>query len=205
MLAAKTGVSLPVIVASSNAGAGNAVTLTVNKPTGTASGDTMYAFVWGQSFATLTLTGWTQVFIDVSQTIKFAVFKQTAGGSEPSAYSFTGTVGGRSCVMVTTRGGAGLINVQATGINALSSATSTALSITATVLGLLFASFGNRTNTTITTPPSGMTFVDSEVAASAGVVSALYRLSPSTAGATGNKSLVWAASVVTGGWLVQIY
>lgn len=202
MAAAARGGGLPGLVASSIQSADNNVTLTVDKPAGTLSGDFMVAFVWGNNMSDMTLTGWTRVFINTVGSLDLAVFTKTAGGSEPSSYSFDQTGGARSCVMATYRGVAGAIDVQSTGTNAANDATATALSITPTKPGLLLASFGLRTLGTVSSPPAGMSYVNG---LSATVSMALYELSPSSAGATGNKSLTWSSSTNSGGWMAQIY
>lgn len=205
MLLGVGGNAGPVFVAEASAEAANTVTLTVNKPAGTASGDLMIAVVWGNSFTALTLTGWTQVFISTSFSNDLAVFTKTAGGSEPSTYSFTGTQNVRTGTIVTYRGGVGAIDVQGTGVNsAPSTAISTALSITTTISGVLLATFNNAGPRTVSTPPSGMT-QRSFVTGTSGVATALYELTPSPVGATGNKTLTWNSSNQTAGWLVQIY
>jgi len=68
--------------------------ISVDKPTGTASGDLLLAIVFGASGAqnTYASTGWTKVvegFQDATTDSGFALFWKAAGGSEPSTYDFS--------------------------------------------------------------------------------------------------------------------
>lgn len=64
-------------------------TLVINKPSGTASGDTLIAIMSGTSSATWTGdTGWTER-LDEAAGGGLRIAELTAGGSEPSSYTFT--------------------------------------------------------------------------------------------------------------------
>lgn len=61
-------------------------TLTVTKPTGTVSGDTLIAISASYTSAVTPPSGWSTV---LSRTSGITVFSKTAGGSEPESYDFT--------------------------------------------------------------------------------------------------------------------
>jgi hypothetical protein len=103
---ANTTTSTPGFRAAASKGATSGVkTLTINKPTGTASGDVMIASIAVRpSSATITASGWTlirRINNSNSNDNSLAVYYKVAGGSEPSTYSFTfstsnGSAGGIS-------------------------------------------------------------------------------------------------------------
>ena len=90
-------------VATNTDGGTSSLTAVVNKPTGTVSGDLIVAAIGiADDVGTLTITppsGWTSqtdLAYAAGGAQHLAVFTKTAGGSEPSTYSFTlsGTTGG---------------------------------------------------------------------------------------------------------------
>lgn len=115
-----------------------------------------------------------------------AIFTKTAS-SESGTYTFTasGAGGTQANILVYSPASVHL----AGSWNNANSATQTALSISPSVGGVLIAAFAFKTNTTVTTPPSGMTqraFFNTTASSNA-----QYELSPSPSGTTGNKSIVW--------------
>ncbi len=79
----------------SNGGSGNtAGTLTINAPTGTASGDVLFACIVGTSATDFTPpSGWSTLIAlnngDGTAPVGEAVFYKVAGASEPASYTFT--------------------------------------------------------------------------------------------------------------------
>ena len=71
----------------------NSASLVINKPTGTVSGDTLVAVMADQNGSTWTgASGWTER-VDQGASPGFRVAMLTAGGSEPSSYTFTSSIG----------------------------------------------------------------------------------------------------------------
>src|SRR5579862_9844168 len=72
-----------------NSSSGTSCALT--KPTGTASGDVLYAIISMAANKTVTApSGWTQIGTSYNGTSTFARFyRKVAGGSEPSSYSWS--------------------------------------------------------------------------------------------------------------------
>lgn len=189
-LLANAPVPPPVFVAGSGNSRGSGTSnVVVTKPTGVVDGDWLYAFIYSQvNVAAPTISGWTQVYYDNAATQKLTILKRQAS-SEGASYSvFEPTTGSCSVSIVAYRGGLGDVDVVGTVARAGTTVTSTASSITATVNGVLLASFGRSATFGIATPPSGMTQRNSEATSAA---SAVYDLTPSPAGATGTKTLVW--------------
>lgn len=79
-------------------GTSNSSPTTCNKPTGTAQGDLMIAFMYTDGTGVWTApSGWTQV-----QNTDQSIMYKVAGASEPSSYSFVSTKAGFRYVAITT-------------------------------------------------------------------------------------------------------
>lgn len=191
-------------VASSVNRSGSSTSNTVAKPTGTLDGDLMIAFVFKSGNASITPpAGWTSLGIADVSNLNDA-FVRTAGPSEGADYTFTFVTSTISKVAVLTyRGGVG--ELDATGIFNrvnINTATSTADSITALNDGVLIAAFRTENGTgtsNVSTPPAGMTNRVSSTGSQIQHPSlAIYDLSPSVAGSSGTKSLVWSRASTEG-------
>ena len=80
---------------------------TCNKPTGTASGDTLTAAVFGVGGTTAaSLAGWTQqATTNASGFVSLTILTKIAGGSEPASYTFTGPPLVGATIIVRASGG----------------------------------------------------------------------------------------------------
>lgn len=67
----------------------SASSVSASKPTGTASGDLLIAAFTSNSQNCTPPSGWTEMFDEPIDVFRCQVFRKTAGGSEPSSYSFT--------------------------------------------------------------------------------------------------------------------
>lgn len=194
--------NLPTFIGQS-ALAGATNPLVVIPPT-TAAGDLMLMFAWwgGAATSMTTPSGWSVVTTDFSASSRMGVFSKIAGSSEGNISVQRNNTSQVTVVVLSYRGGAGLVDAFGTKFNAASD-TPVAPSITATHTGVLLASFYNASGgNSIVTPPAGMTQRALNLTGSA---AAVYDLKPSPAGATGTKTLVWSISGNSGAILVQIY
>ena len=202
MLMAGGGAQAPAFISASDARAPNTINLPV--PAGTSNGDLMIAFITSNvaGGSTSTPSGWTKILTSVGNNLTLEVFTKVASG-EPASYAFSksATVTG---VMVTYRGGTGLVDVIGAYTYAAASAVSTGASIAPSVAGTLIGLFAARTDSlAISSGPTGMT--TRKYAPAEPITMAVYDLSPSPAGASGAKTLTWVSSTATGGVLLQIY
>ncbi|MCA1807743.1 MAG: hypothetical protein LC687_07845, partial [Actinobacteria bacterium] len=164
--------------------------IVINKPSGTAEGDVLVAFIRFSGGASVTASGWTEVDSNTAYHKIFMLYK-VAGSSEPATYSFepdafvtaSGIIMRFSGVDTTTPSDATSTD------NSGNSAAPRGLSVTTAsddamlVLGMYFAGSGNSS-----TAPSGMTEA-SEVQ----YTSANYGTQAS-AGASGNKDATLTSS-----------
>lgn len=202
--------SAPVLAATATAldASAAATSITVNKPTGTASGDLLLASVTLRiSSATITPpAGWTQVASGGASSITLATFIKVAGGSEPSSYTFTTSLAGRQAAGIDRITGADPI----TPVDVHSSASGTAAtSLVAAAVDpssadtLLVACFGFSTGTATVTNPGGMTsdwsFTASAVSAAPVNAAAHETLSVDTS--TGTRT---ATASTSGNWAAQL-
>jgi hypothetical protein len=179
--------------------------VTIGVPAGIQAGDFMVAFLWftgGTATGSTLPSGWTLGLNDFSGTVRLSVYYKTAGGSETSfswTRNGTGLMAGHVEVWRNVAG----FNI-GTKMTPASTTTAVAPSLTASLLGILLASFfrGGAAGS-VATPPAGMTQRDFQSAF--GTTIAHYELSPSPAGATGTKTLVWNAGNQTAAVMVQIY
>lgn len=124
--------------------ANGATSFTVDKPTGTQSGDFMLAYFFHHN-AGVNLTGpsgWSLLTSDNASTNSGAVYYYTAGGSEPSTYSFSSNSSANNgAAILTFRGGTGVVDVFGS-FGVANSTTVTIPSITPTEDGLNIAFIG---------------------------------------------------------------
>lgn len=198
-----TATPIPSLIAfrtAASAGAGSGVlTLTINKPAGTVSGDVMIAGIAVRP-ETATITppsGWTLVRrVDNANpnANSLAIYRKVAGGSEPSSYGWTFSTSTGSAGGILTFSGVDAsspVDVedgQNTG-NGLSHASP---SVITTVPNTMLVTFHAFTSAAAWAPPSGMTEacdVASETVPQAGGISIECNYaSQAAAGSTGAKT-----------------
>lgn len=199
--------SPPVFVSKSEQtrGSGSAANITVTAPASIANNDVLYLFVWGANSGSnaSTCSGFSQIYFDNSSLPALTILKKTAASESGNYTVVNGTTQRLLAEMLVYRGGSGTEDVIGT-IARASSATQTASSITAGVNGVLLALFAaGSTSVTISTPPSGMT-QRAATTSSANYNGAAYELTPSAAGSTGSKAIVFSASQAGAAILMQI-
>lgn len=190
------------VASASTSGAG--ATFTINKPAGVQTGDFMVAIIWGTGLLAASLAGWDPVGSDFAAAgERFAVMKRVVDGSEGSSFGFSTSNVTKVGHILAYRG---ISAVDLLGPrNASGSGTvMTAAAITATVAGILIASFTIAdSGRTISSPPSGMTLVASHNVSRSGYV---YDLNPSAVGSTGSKGATFSGvGADKAAFLMQIY
>lgn len=171
--------------------------VTVNKPSGTVSGDVLYAWilVYDNNSATPSSTGWTQIAGPTRTTgniIGASLFRKVAGGSEPANYTWSWSGNNYADGIIVRVASADTTTPEdgsATSNSGNSGTTRTGTGLTTSAadrLLLLFtAGYGGAPNST----PTGMT----EVLIQDGV-NGVWRQDIASAGATGDKSHTQNAS-----------
>jgi hypothetical protein len=186
-------------------GSGSNANITVTAPASIADADVLYLAVWGgnSGAAASTCSGFSQIYFDNAAIPSLTILKKTAA-SESGNYTVANTTTQRLLAeMLVYRGGSATEDVIGT-IARATSATQTGSTINALSSGvLLFFSAAGSTSVTISTPPGGMTQRAATVS-SGNYNGATYELTPSAAGATGAKSIVYSASQAGGAILMQI-
>lgn len=76
-------------VDTTNASTSSGNSVTVTKPSGTASGHLLLAFFTSNSQNCSPPSGWTEIADDVAEVFRMQVFYKVAGGSEPANYTFS--------------------------------------------------------------------------------------------------------------------
>ncbi|MEK9138942.1 MAG: hypothetical protein AAB393_17620, partial [Bacteroidota bacterium] len=194
--------------ASAAAGSGT-LSFTINKPTATTSGDVMIAAI-GVRPNTATITapsGWTLIRRknqSSSTANSQAIYRKTAGASEPANYtwSFNTSTGSAGGIMTFSGVDATVpINVE-NGRATASGLTHATPSVTTTVNGAMLVTAHSFASSATWTPPTGMTEavdVASNAAPNSGGLSIEmnYVLQP-TAGATGTKTATASANADAG-------
>lgn len=175
-----------------------ATSITVTKPTGTASGDVLLLYLAkdGSDSVTTGPTGFTyQSALSgvIGGTMEFRVFTRTADGSEGASFSFSswGSTEAAACYCVAIRDTAG-IDVSGAILSSGNSSGETVAALTTTVNDTFLVGFaGSEYGTAGIASTSGFTEV-SQLSAGSGVTgaeAALYtKTGPSTAGTTGAMS-----------------
>lgn len=191
-------------------------TLNLAKPAGVISGDRLYAWfsIDGQSSTVSTVpTGWTLVGNGSTTTPdsqSFWLYEKTAGGSEPSTYSFsvsTGFAGGYAIIIALSGRSAGA-TVSSAAMNG--SSNTVAISVIATAITatagddlVQFSCLDQTTDDPWTaTAPVGFTLRNNSQAGDGGYSSiAIASLDNTTAGSTGTKTTVFSNATAGGsGW-----
>jgi hypothetical protein len=140
-------------------------TITLTKPTGTASGELLVAFIGGYISATITSpSGWTNLFV-VTEATSGAILRcdyLVAGGSEPSSYSWTSSISRAfDAILCRVSGQSSTpFNVYATNTTDVGyTSTHTAPSVTTTINDCLILSVGAISNdrTITSVSPAGYT------------------------------------------------
>lgn len=187
-------------------------TIVVDAIPGVIAGDILLAFIANTQAAARTITSRPSGFSNVPGLVRSnadgsnaVIDIKTAAGSEPSTYSWVWNNATSNVVAIMTawRGPTG-VDVSSAAFDTTTSATLALGSITPTVPGVLIGFFGTRLASTVTTPPSGMTARATTIGQPSTPSLSAYSLDPSPAGATGSKTLVWSASSVVFGALVQL-
>jgi hypothetical protein len=188
----------------------NGTSITLNKPSGTASGDVLVAAIEISGTTTVTApSGWTLVRSTTSgSTLTQATYVHIAGSSEPSSYQWrfaasrlaSGAVAAYVGVDGTTP-----VDVSSGG----SSSGSTSIvgpSVTTTTAGeLLIGAFGGAANASLT-PPTGMLEENEQLAGTGNnrVVVELSDQQLGAAGATGNRTATLSKSGANVGQLIAL-
>lgn len=182
----------PRWVANSNTqNPGVGATITVAKPTGTADGDIMFAWMTVGDNASHTWTGdtgWTELIDSTGGKGGRLAYK--VASSEGASYTFTANSASfiLSATITTWRGG----TYTAVGAGAGGTNPVVAASVTATVPDSVLLAFyaGSRASVTITVPPTGMTSLFSDSDATAPSLFGYYERV--TTGATGTRSATFS-------------
>lgn len=182
----------------------SAANFVINKPAGVQVGDLMLMEIFSSSMTSNTTpSGWTVVSSDyvAGAGSRHVIYSRVVDGSEGSTFTVAGLAVAKEGYVVALRG-ASTVGTVGTVARA-TSATGTASSISPAVAGALIAIFASDDNRTVATPPAGMTQI-STLSGTTGGSHAVYVLIPSSAGATGSKSLVWNISSGVASLLLQI-
>ena len=164
MLAPKVITTSILFVASTETTSAGAVTsVTINKPTGTASGDIIVIGVVGGHItmnSTFTLTGFTEQ-MDVGVVTNCALYTKTAGASEPASYTITCSNSARFAAVCAVYRSAsvgviGSVSANATG-SSVAAPSITVAANSSLLLGLFFAN--QDSNPAEFTAPAGMSLV----------------------------------------------
>lgn len=177
---------------------------------GVIAGDTLLCFMLNSNAASRTInsrpSGFSNVLNRANADGGNAILDiKTAGGSEPSTYSWvwnnaTSTI---ASIMIALRAPTG-INVNSAAFDTTTSDTQVLGSITPSNPGALIGFFASRLVATVSTPPAGMTARATTIGKPSTAALSAYSLDPSPSGATGAKTLIWSASAVVVGALVQL-
>jgi hypothetical protein len=174
-------------VAAATGSTASGTSVTVNKPTGTATGDIMF-FVGGSAAGAnrnwTQLTGWTEIF-DEGNSPSLGIQYRVVDGSEGASFTFTGNFSGNALVagIATFRNAAydviGSIGTASSGGNC------TAPQITVTQNNsFLLAAFANQNDTGTFPAPTGM----STAFSSTGAGSCALFYESINSGASGSRS-----------------
>lgn len=179
-------------------------TNTVTAPTGIQDGDVLIAISFNGGISRSISSypsGFSQLFIDSTGTNATTVASKVAS-SESGDYSFTWNSSGRSSIVILVYRAITNSGPLFGALTRTDSFAATATSISPTGNGVLIAAFFIEDSTTISVPPSGMALRSSQ---SSDPACAIYDLVPSPAGATGDKTAVWASEDTNIGLLFQFY
>lgn len=191
--------------------AGSISSITINKPTGTVSGDVLVCIIWQDSDGTignlLTLSGWTQAGSNIAEsgTSPYAkAWYKVAGGSEPSSYTWTTSTNASTVgVMMALTGVESTVPIRINptadvGSGTTMSAPTVGAGSTPPIGDLLICSYAAQNGSTLTmSTPSGMTATGG--ADTSWISSFSFTRVLTSAGATGAKSST-ASSSPNGNW-----
>lgn len=188
--------------------------LTITKPTGASDGDLLIAFLrgggnGGGTTITPDISGWTTEIEKTGSSPTFFpnpfyVFSRTVN-TDPASYSFTrsGTTGTFDGVLCLLKGGSSSVGVVGT-LNGSSGTTLTAGSITPANNGLALVFFSWNAGPIISTPPSGLGVVNTDLDDDGNNgTTVLYSTSTTSGVATGdqvlenNSSNYWLAGQIS--------
>jgi RHS repeat-associated protein len=184
--------------------------LAINKPTGTVADDVLLASISGQTLPTISApVGWSLVRSDTDGAeITQSIFVRTAGGSEPSSYTFTfnGAVASAVGGIIGYSGIDPLSPIDAAAGQGNASSTSvTAPSITTTVADVMVVGFFATADNDTFSPPTGMTErFDVLATGKSKVAGEGAEVSQALAGATGTKVATASGAAVNVGALVGL-
>lgn len=183
------GPSVPKFVGATEVRAASAA-VSVSVPAGTANSDLMVAIVHSSpNSGTFTPpTGWTQILFDANGGPQIAVCYRVAS-SEPASYSFNGGGTAIRGAILTYRGAT---TVAVGSVQRAVATTVVAPSMTSVGGGVLIAVFAsNSGGNTPATPPTGMTERVNPNSSSSAPRVYIYDEVPTSAGATGTRTMVW--------------
>jgi len=189
------GPTLPTpVFVSSNTGQIDGTNLTINKPSGTASGHVLLAIISNPTSKVITPpSGWA-----THQTGSVCVYTKAAGGSEPATYSWTWAgAQGANGVIVVYSGVDTTTPVEVLGQQGGSSTTATAPSVTTTgVNRMIVSGFYANAFTTISTPTgtTSRAFVQGDGRGSSPPTTRAVEHEAASAGATSSKSATLGTS-----------
>ena len=184
--------------------------ITVNKPSGVATGDLLLAALDVRRAPNITApAGWTLIRTTTNGTaMRQAVYYRIATASEPSSYRWTfSDTRSAAATILAYRGAAAATPVNAsTGRTNASSTSVVANSVTTTVPNALLVGFFGLASNPSVNPPTGM--IEAAEATQSGgqdkmVIEAADALLPAS-GATGNRTAVASSAAVNIGQLVAI-
>lgn len=181
------GGSAPEIRSTSKAMAYPTASLSVSKPAGTVDGDILVAFVYSEADTSIASTGWTVRNQNASIFGTFALLTKTAA-SEGASWNFT-AASSKMMAQVICVSGAEAVDVFGTWPAPFGENPAVASSITPTAAGLMLSAFCNSAATnSVTTPPSGMDFIDGQ----SQLYQGLFVYSQDVpAGPTGTRQVNW--------------
>jgi hypothetical protein len=181
----------------------------VTKPTGTAEGDLMVAFMGVDEDEVTPPAGWTEIWSDLGTRARGYAWYKVAGASEPSNYTFTiDTSQGHVASIITVQGqgdvpieASGSTLVDANGVNHIAP-TITTLTNKSLLLGNAVGGWGGFTYTA----PGDMTElfdIDTGGAGEGQIMTVAHR-EFGTAGATGTRTFVCTGSIHSVAGLIAI-
>ena len=173
----------------------------VNKPTGTADGDILIACVFHGVNATLSSSGWTQL----TSTDFFgtrSIFWKLAS-SEPASWTFSATAASEMTIIVAAFSGGSAIDSFGSLPAPINGNPVVAASITPSSAAMLVGCYFNAgTSATVTSPPDGMTLIDTVRVFTYYQIALYWQQVPS--GATGARAAHWTSSSAATQALVAI-
>ncbi len=181
----------------------NTASLVLNKPTGTADGDLMVAFMWGRLSATTWTgdTGWTEALDQGAAPAMRVAWKVAA--SEGSSYTFTASSSAeRPAGAILTYRKASIDAVGASVVTTADASAIVASGVTAAG-GILLAFYASAIAPDTFTTPTGMASVTGLITDTFDNAGNIFA-QKITAGSTGTRSSTPSASAAHGGILISL-